>query len=139
VKTRTDSGFTLIEILLVVVIIGILAGLVVPNLVGRGEEARIKAAEADIYGGLSAALDLYELDTGSYPEKLEDLVVEPGSSKNWRGPYIKKGLPQDPWGNRYLYKKPGQNNSSSYDLSSAGPDGQENTADDITNWDSAER
>lgn len=133
------SGFTLIEILLVVVIIGILAGLVVPNLVGRGEEARIKAAEADIYGGLSAALDLYELDTGSYPDKLEDLVIDPGSASSWRGPYIKKGVPKDPWGNPYQYKRPGQNNASSYDLSSSGPDQQANTKDDITNWDTAEK
>ena len=135
---RKNSGFTLVEILLVVVIIGILAGLVVPNLVGRGEETRIKAAEADINGGLSAALDLYELDNGSYPDKLEDLITDPGSASGWRGPYIKKGLPKDPWGNPYIYKKPGQNNTSGYDLSSAGKHGQENTKDDVTNWNTSE-
>jgi general secretion pathway protein G len=133
-RLKSDGGFTLVEILLVVVIIGILAGLVVPNLVGRGEETRVKAAEADINGGIAAALDLYELDTGSYPDKLEDLVVDTGSVNGWRGPYIKKGLPKDPWGNPYIYKKPGQNNASGYDLSSAGKDGQENTKDDVTNW-----
>jgi general secretion pathway protein G len=138
VKPLSCAGFTLIEILLVVIIIGILAGLVVPNLVGRGEETRIKGAEADINGGISAALDLYELDTGSYPEKIDDLVIDPGSTKGWRGPYVKKGLPKDPWGNPYTYKKPGSNNASSYDLSSAGPDGQHGTEDDVTNWKKSE-
>ncbi len=131
------AGFTLIEILLVVIIIGILAGLVVPNIVGRGEEARRQAAVADINGGLAAALDLYELDNGKYPEKIEDLVQDPGTVKNWRGPYVKKGIPKDPWANPYLYKFPGVHNSSTYDLSSSGPDGQEGTSDDVTNWNTA--
>lgn len=133
-RKRSRSGFTLIEILLVVIIIGILAGLVVPNIVGRGEEARKQAAQADIHGGLSAALDLYELDNGKYPEKLEDLIKDPGNAKNWRGPYVKKGLPKDPWGVEYIYVYPGTNNQNSYDLSSAGPDGTPGTEDDIVNW-----
>ena len=131
---NSKKGFTLIEILLVVIIIGVLAGLVVPNLVGRGEEARRKAALADIQGGLAATLDLYELDNGTYPEKIEDLVTDPGTARNWRGPYSKKGLPKDPWGSAYVYRFPGTNNAFSYDLSSAGADGQAGTADDITNW-----
>ena len=134
VRIRSLTGFTLIEILLVVIIIGILAGLVVPNLVGRGEEARRQAASADINGGLAAAIDLFELDNGKYPDALEDLVRDPGTAKNWRGPYVKKGIPQDPWGSHYVYMFPGTHNASSYDLSSAGPDGQEGTTDDITNW-----
>jgi len=133
-KIKEQKAFTLVEILLVVIIIGILAGLVVPNLVGRGDEARRKAALADINGGLSAALDLYELDSGTYPDKLEDLVKDPGSQKNWRGPYIKRVVPNDPWNNPYVYKKPGTHNASMYDLSSNGSDGVENTNDDITNW-----
>jgi general secretion pathway protein G len=133
-SVRNTRGFTLIEILLVVIIIGILAGLVVPNLVGRGEEARRQAATTDINGGLAAAIDLFELDNGTYPQSLEDLVRDPGTVKNWRGPYVKKGMPKDPWGNGYVYKQPGVNNASSYDLSSAGSDGQEGTTDDITNW-----
>ncbi|MBU1863608.1 MAG: type II secretion system major pseudopilin GspG [Candidatus Omnitrophica bacterium] len=132
---RSLSGFTLIEILLVVLIIGILAGLVIPNMVGRGEEARREGAMADIHGGIGAALDLYELDTGTYPARLEDLITDPGSVKNWRGPYVKRRLPKDPWGNEYSYKYPGINNTASYDLSSRGSDGQEGTADDISNWD----
>jgi len=133
-KTGERAGFTLVEILLVVIIIGVLAGLVIPNIMGRGEEARRQAARADINGGIAAALDLYELDNGTYPEKLDDLVIDPGTAKNWRGPYIKKGMPQDPWGNAYLYKRPGIHNATLYDLSSVGPDGQEGTTDDITNW-----
>jgi len=137
-KFSNASGFTLIEILLVVIIIGILAGLVVPNIVGRGEEARRQAAVADINGGIAAALDLFELDNGTYPEKLDNLVRDPGTVKNWRGPYVKKGIPKDPWGNSYLYKFPGVQNTASYDLSSGGSDGQDGTADDITNWSTAD-
>ena len=133
-KSLNHSGFTLIEILLVVIIIGILAGLVVPNIMGRSEEARRQAAIADVSGGLAAAIDLYELDNGVFPEKMEDLVVDPGTVRNWRGPYLKKGIPKDPWGNPYSYKNPGVHNPSSYDLSSAGHDGQPSTSDDITNW-----
>ncbi len=133
-KLKSSSGFTLIEILLVVIIVGILAGLVVPNIVGRGEEARVQAARADINGGIAAALDMYELDNGKYPEKLDDLVKDPGSVKNWRGPYVKKGLPKDPWGTAYVYKNPGSQNTTMYDLYSPGPDGADNTEDDVTNW-----
>jgi len=111
-RCSNNSGFTLIEILLVVVIIGILAGLVVPNIMGRSEEARRQAATADVHGGLSAAIDLYELDNGTFPDEIEDLLSDPGSARNWRGPYLKKGLPKDPWGNPYEYKKPGAHNSN---------------------------
>ena len=127
-------GFTLIEILLVVIIIGILVSLVAPRLAGRSEEARIQAAKADIEGGLSLALDLYEVDGGRFPDKLEDLVTKSSATQNWKGPYLKKGMPKDPWGNAYVYKFPGTHNPSGYDLFSLGPDKQEGTPDDITNW-----
>jgi len=133
-RMRSIAGFTLIEMLLVVIIIGLLAGLVVPNLVGRGEEARVQAAFADIRGGLSSALDLYELDNGVYPDSLEGLIRDPGNARNWKGPYLKSGIPVDPWAGAYRYLHPGTNNRHSYDLSSAGPDGQEGTSDDISNW-----
>ncbi len=127
------KGFTLIEILLVVIIIALIAGLTLPNLIGRGKDAKIKAARADIDGGLAAVLDLYELDNGSYPEKLEDLWVNPNNVRNWRGPYVKKKkAPLDPWGKPYIYRKGSGDNP--YELFSAGPDGIENTDDDIKSW-----
>lgn len=128
------TGFTLIEILIVVIILGILAGLVVPRLAGRTEEARKQAAKSDIEGGIALALDLYEADNGKYPSSLDGLVQKPSDASNWKGPYLKKGIPKDPWGNAYIYKYPGAQNPSLYDLSSAGSDGQEGNDDDITNW-----
>lgn len=130
----SQRGFTLIEIMLVVIIIGILVSLVAPRLAGRSEEARKQAAKADIEGGLSLALDLYEVDNGTYPSRLDDLVNQPSGAANWKGPYLKKGLPSDPWGNPYHYAHPGQHNTSSYDLFSAGSDKQEGTEDDVVNW-----
>ena len=138
-KTAGDrqKGFTLIEILLVVIIIGILVSLVAPRLAGRSEEARMQATKADINGGVSLALDLYEVDNGQFPDKLQDLIAKPADAANWRGPYLKKGVPQDPWGNEYDYKFPGTHNTSGYDLFSGGPDQQEGSDDDITNWETA--
>lgn len=131
---KSSAGFTLIEILLVVIIIGILVSLVAPRLAGRSEEARRQAAKADIDGGISLALDLYEVDNGRYPQKLDDLISKGSDSLNWKGPYVKKGMPKDPWGSPYVYNFPGSHNSSSYDLFSPGPDKQQNTQDDIVNW-----
>jgi len=137
-STIHDSrGFTLIEILLVVIIIGILVSLVAPRLAGRSEEARRQAAKADIEGGISLALDLFEVDNGKYPARLEDLIAKTGDAHNWKGPYLKKGLPKDPWGSAYGYRMPGAHNSESYDLFSPGPDKQEGSADDIVNWEGA--
>lgn len=133
-REKTQAGFTLIEILLVVIIIGILVSLVAPRLAGRSEEARKQAAKADIDGGISLALDLFEVDNGKYPQRLDDLITKSSDAINWKGPYIKKGMPRDPWGSAYVYNFPGSHNSSSYDLFSAGPDKQENTQDDIVNW-----
>jgi general secretion pathway protein G len=128
------KGFTLIELMLVVIILGILVAMVVPRLVGRGEQARRQAAMADIQSNIALALDLYELDNGKYPEKLGDLLKDPGESKapNWNGPYLKR-KPVDPWGKEYNYRAPGQHHSD-YDLYSYGADGVEGGGDDITNW-----
>lgn len=131
-------AFTLIEILLVVIILGILIGLVAPRYAGRSEEVRKQAAKADIEGGVSLALDLYELDMGRYPQRLEDLIQKPAAAGTWKGPYLKKGLPKDPWGHGYVYRYPGAHNSDSFDLSSSGPDGQEGNEDDVTNWSGGE-
>jgi general secretion pathway protein G len=128
------TGFTFIELMLVVIILGILVGMVAPRLVGRGKQARLQAAEADIKSNIALALDLYELDNGNYPDKLEDLLTDPGESKapNWNGPYLKR-KPLDPWGKEYNYKSPGQN-SPDYDLWTYGADGSEGGDDDIKNW-----
>ncbi len=129
-----QRGFTLIEILLVVIIIGILVSLVAPRLAGRSEEARKQAAKADIDGGIALAVDMYEVDNGRYPSQLEDLIAKPGDAPNWKGPYMKKGVPKDPWGSGYIYRRPGNHNTESYDLSSPGPDKQAGGEDDIVNW-----
>lgn len=134
---KSRSGFTLVEILLVVTIIGILAALVIPKIVGRGEEARIKAAYADINGGIKSTLGMYEVDIGSYPKSLQDLLQQPSDvpQGHWRGPYFDPpNLPVDPWGHPYVYVFPGRHNPSGYDLYSLGPSGQDGGPDNIGNW-----
>ena len=129
-------GFTLVELLIVVTILGILVAMVVPRLAGRTEQARRARAEADVRGSIPLALDLFELDTGRYPtteEGLASLKSAPTGVSNWRGPYLKQS-PVDPWGRPYRYLYPGVKNPSDYDLFSLGPDGAEGSSDDIGNW-----
>ncbi len=128
-----DAAFTLIEMLLVIVIIGVLAGAVTVSLSGRSQEARITRAKTDIGGSLSLALDLFEGDIGRYPtsdEGLQALVNDPGFP-NWRGPYVKGGLKNDPWGTPYAYGRD-TDHPDRYTLRSAGPDRQLGTDDDVT-------
>jgi len=132
-KSKIVNGFTLVEMLLVVTIIGILAALVIPRIVGRSEQARLTAAQADINGGIKTALDAFEVDNGFYPKSLQDLLQQPSNAKNWHGPYLDK-LPIDPWNNPYVYVYPGRHNPGGYDLYSVGPDGKAGTEDDIGNW-----
>jgi len=132
----TRRAFTLIELLLVLVILATLAAVIVPRFTRRSEQARITAARADI-ASLEVALDAFEVDTGRYPtteEGLGALLEAPSDVTGWHGPYIKRGLPKDPWGRPYIYKCPGDHNTTGYDLYSYGPNGQEGGGDDIDNW-----
>ncbi len=133
---RRASGFTLIEVLVVVVILSILAAVVVPNIMGKPEEARIVKAKQDIRA-MESALNIYRLDNFQYPttdQGLESLVEKPTGApepKNWKdGGYVKR-LPKDPWGNDYQYLSPGQHGDM--DIYSLGPD-QQPSEDDIGNW-----
>jgi general secretion pathway protein G len=133
---KPRKGFTLIEMLLVLVILGTLAAIVIPKFAGRSEQARITATQTQI-SNFETALDTFEVDNGYYPkgnEGLNELLEQTDEAKNWKGPYLKHGIPPDPWGNAYIYECPGANNESSYDIMSIGPDGRKGTEDDITNW-----
>jgi general secretion pathway protein G len=134
-QIKRIRGFTLVEMLLVVAIIGILAALVIPKIAGKSESARVTAAQTDIRAGIKSALDQFEIDNGYYPKSLNDLLQQPNGVKNWHGPYFDPPqLPVDPWGNPYVYVAPGRHNPNGYDLSSVGPDGKAGTDDDIGNW-----
>ncbi len=133
-----ERGFTLIELLVVIIILGLLVGLVGPRLFGRVAQSKTAAARAqvELFG---AALDQYRLDVGGYPtssQGLDSLVHNP-NAQNWNGPYLKKGVPKDPWGNPYKYVCcPGQHGE--YDLWSEGADaapGGEGENADVTSWD----
>lgn len=134
-KLSRNSGFSLIELLVVLIILGLIAGLVVPNVMKRGEDAKFRAAEAEVQR-LSMAVDEYYLDNGRPPQELRQLVDEPGDARNWNGPYVNESNLQDPWENAYNYRYPGEHGS--FDIWSHGADGSpggEGTNADITNWD----
>lgn len=123
--TRRQSGFTLVELLLVLTILAILAGIVLPKMTGSTERARVTAALTQI-STFGTALGVYEVDNGSYPrgrEGLQALMQKPHDAQNWHGPYMEKDIPPDPWGHPYVYECPGKHNPSGYDLFATGPDG----------------
>lgn len=128
-------GFTLLELLVVFAILGLAAALVAPQVFKQLSGAKSKAARVQIEN-LSTALDLYKLETGSYPDKLEALIKAPAGSSRWNGPYLKKAvLPQDPWGKDYIYTFPGKH--ATYDLLSYGADGAQGGSgedEDIVSW-----
>ena len=134
---RSRRGFTLVEMLLVLVILATLAAIVYPKVMGRSEQARITAAQTQI-ANFKTALDAFEVDTGYYPKGrngLNDLIVQPRDVTGWHGPYL-DSIPKDPWGNDYLYECPGKHNPSSYDISSPGSPGAQSP---IGNWQSQKR
>ena len=136
------SGFTLIEVLVVVVIIAVLASVVAPNVFRHVDTAKGVAAQAQI-ASLSAALDAYRLDNGRYPtteqglSSLWQMPSAPPRPTNWRGPYLRQPVPADPWGAPYVYRSPGEHTPTAFDLSSLGADGTvggAGDAADITSW-----
>lgn len=129
-------AFTLVEMLLVLVILAVLAAIVVPKFSGRSQQAKETAAKSQI-SSIEMALDAFEVDNGFYPSGnngLNALLDPPSNAPSWKGPYLKKGIPLDPWGNPYVYNYPGRNNPGGYDLMSMGPDGRAGGDDDVTNW-----
>ena len=134
---RASGGFTLVELLLVLVILITLAAIVLPKFSGTTERGRTAAAQTQI-SAFKTALDAFEVDVGSYPKGksgLVDLIQKPRNAQNWHGPYLQSdSVPKDPWGNDYIYECPGQHNPSSYDIMSMGPDGRVGGDDDICNW-----
>jgi len=131
------AGFTLLELLVVMVIIGLLVGYVGPKYFSQVGKSEVKAARAQI-DALEKALDQYRLDTGHYPSSEQGLTAlnqAPSNEARWAGPYLKKDVPADPWGRPYLYRQPGEHGE--FDLYSLGKDGQaggEAENADVTNW-----
>lgn len=136
-RMHGPKGFTLLELLVVMVIIGLLAGYVGPKYFSQIGKSEVKTARAQI-DAFDKAFDQYRLDTGHYPNStqgLNALVVKPDNEPKWEGPYLKKAIPLDPWGNAYQYRQPGVHGE--YDLYSYGKDGKlggEGENADITNW-----
>ena len=134
---KKEKGFTLLEIMVVIVILGVLASMIVPNLLGNKDKADRQKVVSDVVA-LENSLDMYKLDNGSYPSSdqgLEALVSEPSGSpepRNYREDGYIKRLPEDPWGNEYILNNPGEHGK--IDILSVGLDGEEGTDDDIGNW-----
>jgi len=142
VNRRTQLGFTMMELLIVLVIIGLLAALVGPALYQRIAPAKESVARAQIENFMTA-LDSYFVDTGRFPtaqQGLQALRIRPESEARWKGPYLKKEIPADPWGNPFLYRSPGRNGG--YELLSLGADGREggeggDDSHDVTSWENS--
>jgi general secretion pathway protein G len=134
-KQNSDQrGFTLVELLLVLVILALIAGLVLPGIIGKAESAKAKASSSQI-SRISMSVESFYLDTGNTPSSLEELVNQPSGVTGWNGPYIKNSLLNDPWGQPYKYKVPGEHGD--FDIVSFGADrqqGGEGNNADITSW-----
>lgn len=131
------SGFTLIEVLLVLVILVVLGSIAASQFLGVQDKANINAAKAQV-SQFATSIDMYKFDTKQYPASLEELIQKPSDStmaERWAGPYLDKSkVPVDPWDNEFKYSKEGKKNSDKYDVWSAGPDGQDGSDDDVGNW-----
>jgi general secretion pathway protein G len=138
VRNGPARGFTLLELLVVMVIIGLRAGFVAPRYFAQVGKSQVKVARAQI-DALDKALDQFRIDVGHYPSNeqgLQALVAQPSGEANWAGPYLKKGVPPDPWGRAYVYQQPGTHNTD-FDLISYGKDGRPGGSGedaDISNW-----
>jgi general secretion pathway protein G len=137
-KQARRSAFTLVELLLVLAILAILAGIVLPRMSGRTQQAKIARAQTEI-STFSTALGAYNVDTGDFPKGkngLLFLVQKPNGVQGWRGPYLENQttVPLDPWNNPYIYECPGKHNPTGFDILSMGPDGRVGGDDDICNW-----
>ena len=133
-RKKQQRGFTLVELLLVLVILGLIAGLVLPNVIGKAEGQKSKTAALQVKN-LQQRVYEYYMDTNSMPSSLEDLVSEPGGTDGWNGPYIQKSATKDPWGRDYEMKAPGEHGD--IDIWSYGADGQpggEDSAKDVNSW-----
>ena len=134
IGTGVQGGFTLVELLLVLVILALIAGLVLPGIIGKAEGAKVRATSSQI-SRLSMSVETFYLDTGTTPDSLEELVSEPGDVTGWNGPYVKNSLLKDPWGKVYQFRNPGEHGD--FDIYSYGADGQqggEGMNADITSW-----
>jgi general secretion pathway protein G len=132
---KKSRGFTLVELLLVLVILALIGGLVLPGIIGKAEGAKVKAAGSQI-DRLSMAVESYYLDTGTTPDSLDALISESGSDAGWNGPYVKASSLKDPWGREYVYEYPGDHGD--FDIYSLGADGQpggQGKNADINSWD----
>jgi general secretion pathway protein G len=131
---RGQRGFTLVELLLVLVILALIAGLVLPGIIGKAESAKVKAASSQI-SRISMSVESFYLDTGITPSSLDELVNEPSGVTGWNGPYIKNTLLKDPWGEPYKFNVPGEHGD--FDIWSYGADrqqGGEGKNADINSW-----